>query len=196
MKKDKVFWFDVETTGLYGWKHDIIQLAYMVEIDRVIVDKGVFTMQPMNFGDAIDEGALKIHGMSREDLRTFQPAINGHQQIMSVLDKYINKSDKEDKFIPAGYNVKFDMEFLQANFKKHNNRSFGSYFDYHYLDPMVLCNYLRYLGGLPVPNVKLATVAAHFGIPLQAHDAMEDIVATYTIAKKLNNFISIAHASV
>ena len=109
-----------------------------------------------------------------------------------MLNKYINKGDKNDKFIPAGYNTKFDMEFLQANFKKGGSTGFGSYFDYHYIDPMVMVNYLRYLGAFPtLENVKLITVAKHFGLEFKAHDAMEDIRTTRMIAHKLNNFITI-----
>jgi len=187
----KVLWFDTETTGLFGWKHDIIQFAYMVDIDQKVVEEGVFTMQPLNYRDAIDQKALDIHGMQVSDLMKFQSANAGHAQIIQLLNKYINKSDKDDKFTPACYNAKFDMDFLQANFKKHGSTGFGSYFDYHAVDPMVVCNYLRYLGALKLPNVKLATVAGHFGIEFNAHDAMEDIRTTRLISKKLNNFISI-----
>lgn len=188
----KILWFDVETTGLYGWKHDIIQFAYIVEIDHVVKEEGVFTMQPLNFTDAIDGRALKIHGMTRNHLAQFQSAREGHNQIVQVLRKYINPNVREDKFTPACYNAKFDMDFLQANFKKHGNKDFAKYLDYHSLDPMALVVYLRYYGGIKTENVKLATVARHFGIEFQAHDAMEDIRATRMLAQKLHNFFTIA----
>lgn len=182
----KILWFDVETTGLYGWRHDIIQFAYIVEIDREVKEEGVFTMQPMNYGEAIDEGALKVHGISRNDLMQFQPASAGHRQIVDLLNKYPG-----EKFTPACYNAKFDMEFLQANFKKHQNKSFSKYFDYHALDPMALAIYFKFIGAIKVENVKLKTVAEHFGIDFKAHDALEDIRATRSLAMKFRNFVTI-----
>ena len=188
----KILWFDVETTGLYGWKHDIIQFAYIVEINHEVKEEGVFTMQPMNFEGAIDERALVVHGMTRAHLIKFQHARAGHDQIMAVLNKYINPNDKNDKFTPACYNAKFDTEFLQANFKKHGRTDYGKYLDYHALDPMAIAVYLRYYGAIKTENCKLATVARYFGIEFQAHDAMEDIRATRMLAHKLHNFFTVA----
>lgn len=189
----KLFWFDCETTGLNEFKNDIIQLAFIVEINGTVVEDGQVKMQPLNYNDesiggAISQAALAIHGMGIETLRTFPTQNEGFSFILRLLDKYINKYEREDKFTPAGYNVNFDMKFLQGLFKKQGSKYFGSYFDYHYLDPMVLANYLRFYGRIHTKNAKLGTMAEHFGVTIQAHDAMSDIRATHEIARKLNNF--------
>ena len=110
----KIFYFDTETTGLNPKRHDIIQLAYIVEIDGEVKEEGQFKLQPMNY-DTIDRGALEVNKITIEQLKTYQQPKLVHGQIVNLLDKYVDKYNKLDKFIPTGYNVQFDMDmFIRA----------------------------------------------------------------------------------
>lgn len=189
----KLFWFDCETTGLNEFKNDIIQLAFIMEINNQVVERGQIKMQPLNYDDdviggAISPGALKIHGITIQDMKQYPTQADGFIFLQKLLEKHVDKYNKKDKFTPAGWNVNFDMKFLQGLFKKQGCKYFGSYFDYHYLDPMVVLNYLRFYGRLTTTNAKLGTAAEHFGVELKAHDAMSDIETTREISRKLNNF--------
>lgn len=66
-----------------------------------------------------------------------------------ILDKYINKYDREDKFIVAGYNVKFDIEMLQAFFKRQNDNYLFSYIGSTIIDPLPCIGMLQLCGLLP-----------------------------------------------
>ncbi len=52
-----------------------------------------------------------------------------------------------------------------------------------------LISFMEYCGFINLPNYKLTTVAEYFGIKLDAHEAMSDILATRKIVKKLESFL-------
>ena len=45
----KVLWLDVETTGLDCRKHGLREVGFIIEIDGVEVDKGVFRINPFTY---------------------------------------------------------------------------------------------------------------------------------------------------
>ena len=184
----KIFWFDVETTGLDPKRHDIIQLAYIVEIDGKIVDENSFKLQPFDF-DTIEKGALEINKTTIEDLKSYQKPQIMHQAILSVLDKHVDKYNKMDKFLPAGYNVKFDMDMFRAFFFKNNHKYFGSYFGYHMLDPVPFLFFLELKGLIKLESHKLVDVCKYFDIKIDAHDALSDIKATRELIYKLMEYL-------
>ena len=181
----KAFYFDVETTGLNEWKNDIIQLAWIVEINGEIRDTGVTHVRPFDF-TTIEPKALETNGMKLEELKDFPHPQEVHDGLLQLLGKYVNKYDKGDKFHPAGYNVRFDVGFLQNFFKKNNDKYYGSWFNWKLVDPLAKLYEMDYEGRISLPDYKLSTVCAHFGIPLMAHDALSDIKATWELRKHLS----------
>lgn len=186
----KIFWFDTETTGLNSWHQDIIQLAFIVEINGEVKEQGQIRMQPLDYSK-VEQKALDVHGITLAKMKEFPTQAEGFSALMRVIGRHVDKYNYEDRFTPAGHNCSFDMGFLQALFKKNSCSEFSKYFDYHYLDTMVLANFLNFYGLIKTKNVKLVTMAEHFGIPLDAHDAMNDIVATRTLAMKMNNYFTV-----
>lgn len=182
----KAFYFDVETTGLNPWKQDIIQLAFIIEIDGEVKEKKCLYIAPFAPENATDE-ALKINGYTLDEVKKFPPPLEAHKELCDTLGKYVNKFNKNDKFHPIGYNVKFDVGFLQSFFKKCEDKYYGSWFNWRLVDPIYRIHELAYEGKLDLPNHKLETVCKHFDIPIQAHDAISDINATrelrYVLAK-------------
>jgi len=180
----KVFYMDTETTGLDSKKNDIIQLGYIVEINNEIKEKGKINIQPFSY-DNIETSALEVNKITIEEMKTFDTPQIAYIKITNFLGKYVNKYDKTDKFIPAGYNVKFDTDFLRELFIKNGDKYYGSYIDYHFIDGMALVFAKRYAGKLDLPNYKLETVAKHYGIEINAHDALSDIEATRELILKI-----------
>ena len=181
----KIFYFDTETTGLQSYKHAIIQLAYIIEIDGAAKECGNLLIQPYPY-DVIEMAALAINRRSLSEI--FVPPFitpqEAYKQLISVLDKYVDKYDSQDKFYPAGYNVSFDCDFLAAFFRKNNNTFFASYFHFLKIDPS---SALLLLGKPELPNYKLATVCRHYGIEINAHDALGDIRATCELIRQIRN---------
>ena len=113
-----------------------------------------------------------------------------YKKFLEILDKYIDKYDKNDKFIVAGYNVKFDIDILKALFERNNNKFLFSYFNSSMLDPLYSVRLLQVAGILPVlENNKLETWCKYFNIELKAHDSLQDITATKKLIEKLVELI-------
>lgn len=173
----KACYIDVETTGLSAYKNDIIQIACLIEINGEVVEEYTSLIKPFNF-DAINDQALEVSGTNREDLKNYPEPKIVHNKLCDILGKYVNKFERSDKFTPVGYNVNFDCDFLYQFFKKNEDRYYGSWFNWKLVDPLAILYAMDYKRKIALPNYKLTTVCQHFGIPLKAHDALEDIRAT------------------
>ena len=185
----KIFYFDVETTGLDCIKNDIIQLAGIIEIDGEIKEEIEFKCQPTSY-ENISQEALNVHGFNLDTIKGFPDHKECYDYLLTIFDKYINKYDKQDKFIPAGYNVNFDVGFLFEYFKKHGNPYCGAYLDYHKLDPMPVLLMLDLKGTLKLKGFKLTEVCDQLGIKLdKAHDALSDIRSTRELCKKILEYL-------
>jgi len=180
--KRKIFWCDVETTGLESKRHCIIQLAYMIEIDgEIVLDRNI-QMKPMYPG-SVDEKALDINGKTHEEIMQYPDCKIGYRQLLKDLGKHIDKFNPDDKFIVAGYNVNFDIKFLRQLFERMNDKYYGSWF---FNVPMDIYTFVAHkiLEGMRLPNYKLLTVCSHFGITVvDAHDAKCDIDVTRKLYK-------------
>ena len=182
----KVLYLDTETTGLDPLKNDIIQLAMIVEIDGVV--KGEYNMkcQPHDY-DSISPEALLVHGLKVPEIKTFPPPIELYNDLMLVLDGHVDRYNKEDKFLPVGYNVTFDLNFLAEFLKKCNpldKYGLGSFIRWCPFDLLAHLRNKAFVNGSDLPNFKLETVAKAHGIELAAHDALADIRATRELCKE------------
>ena len=174
----KVLYIDTETTGLEPGRHGIIQLAALMEYGGDVVDTFNMKFQPHE-GALINPEALKVSGTDPEELKKRTSSSDAYRDFLKFLDRHIAKFDKTDKAYPAGYNVTFDMSFLDAWFRHHGNQyGTGSYQNWKMLDPLPLLRVWDFLGTIALPDYKLQTVCTAYGIALEAHDALSDILAT------------------
>ncbi len=189
MKNNKILWFDTETTGLDPQKNSIIQIAGIVEINGEVKDE--FNLKSNIFDDTeVTQESLNVHNISIEIIKSFPKPQLVKRTLTNILEKYIDKYDKTDKFIPAGYNVAFDISMLNSFFFKCGDNYLGSYIERRRaIDVMSLANYCRIKNIFDTETARLENTAKHFGITIQAHDAMSDITATrelfYILDKQL-----------
>lgn len=181
---NKVLWLDTETTGLDAIKQDVIQIAYLVEIDGEVVEEQEFKCQPFNWA-GIQDRALEVHGYTRDNLKTFEAASIIKCRMDASLERYIEKFNKDDKFTLAGYNVQFDYRFMKEWYAKCGDKYWGSFVNYKMYDGYPLFQAYANAANLDLPNHKLTTAAAHFGFKFGAHDALEDIRVTRQVVKAL-----------
>jgi len=182
---NKILWFDLETTGLDPVTNDPIQIAGMVEVEGEIMEEFNILCKPFDM-DSVSDEALEVNKRTRADIEGFQEAAEAKQELDGILNNHIDKFNRNDKFYPGGYNVKFDIDFLAQWFRKHRDNYLGSYWNWRSIDPMPFLNVMAYKGELDLPNLKLETVCEHFGIKLDAHDALSDVKATRELVYKLN----------
>lgn len=188
---NKIIFIDTETGGVNPEKTALIQLSGIIRIDKKDVEKFNFFIKPFENSE-VNEKALEVQGRTLEELKTekYVEEKEVYKQFVNLLDKYVDKYDKRDKFIVAGYNVRFDVDMLKAFFQRHGNNFLFSYLDSSMLDPLYSIRLLQVAGILPVlENNKLETWCKHFGIELKAHDSLEDIEATKKIIGKLIELI-------
>jgi len=193
---EKLFLFDLETTGVKYWRNGIHQISGEITIDGETKEQFNFKVKPYHACDIEDE-ALKIAGVTREDLLTYQDMKEVYQEIEKMLAKYVDKFNKTDKFHLVGYNNSaFDNAFFRAFFVQNalDKKSadygnyFGSWFWSDSIDVMVLASNALRKERDKIENFKLSTVARYFGIEVddaKLHDAMYDIYLTKEIYKKI-----------
>ncbi len=188
MSKIKVFWFDTETSGINEKENSIIQLAAMIEIDGKLVAEKEFVMNPKTLTHKrVDQQALNVNGYTMKDIESFPPIHRIQKRIARWMNKFVDPFDKTDKFYAGGYNVQFDIKFLQQLFIETGDKFFWSYFFFPTIDPSQILAFLEYAGKIPpFKDHKLTTVAKHFGVlEDNAHDAMVDVRMTRNITLEL-----------
>lgn len=184
----KIFAYDLETTGTNPGQHSIHQIAGIILIDGKEKERFEIKLQP-NPKAKIDPEALKVANVTLEQIQTYQSFNDGYKELISILEKYISKYNKQDKFATLGYNnASFDDQFLRGLFLQNGDMYFGSWFWADSLDVRVLA--MRQL--LPIrhqmENFKLMTVASKMGITVdesRLHDAVYDVEITLEVFKRL-----------
>ncbi len=186
----KRFFYDLETTGVNHKVNAIHQIAIIVEIDGRVEERLDWKVAPFE-GAKIDDKALKIGGVTLEQIQAYPPHEQVYSNLLNLLGKYIDRYNKEDKFHLVGYNNRyFDDHFLRSWFERMGDIYFGSWFWSDSLDVMVLAS--QYLSSVrsKMLNFNLATVAAQLGIVLdegKLHDGMYDGEITRQVYKIVTN---------
>lgn len=181
----KLLWFDTETTGTSPVVNDIIQISGIIVADGVTVEEFNLKCQPFSW-DNISEEALLVNGITIEDMKGYPDPRDTYEQLIRIFDRQVDRFNKQDKFVPAGFNVRFDIDMLYNFFKKNKDDYCFSWLGSYPLDVFQLAVGLHYFGFVPrLENFRLETLAAHYGISLDAHDALSDVRATRDLARML-----------
>ncbi len=188
MKTNKKLYFDTETTGVVQGKHEIIEIAGIIEIDDVVEREFKMKCQPTDW-DAIDPKALEVHGHTREKLKTFKSAKWLYENLKQGFSEYINPFDKSDKFKVCGFNVDFDIGMLASFFLRQKDPYVYSFLGPYPLDVMKLAIWMNDMKLIQTENMRLETIANYFRVKINAHDSLSDIRATREIALKMKKMI-------
>lgn len=89
--------FDLETTGVNPGKNGIHQISGEIVIDGVSKEQFDFHVQP-NPKAIIEEEALKVAGVTREQVLAYPPMRQVYSEFVAMLGKYVDKYNKKDKF--------------------------------------------------------------------------------------------------
>lgn len=182
----KIFFCDTETTGTNPLIHSIHQLSGMMVIDGIIVETVNYNVRPHPQAK-IDEEALKVSGVTKEQILAYPEIETVHKQFTDMLGKYVKKFDKTDKAYFAGYNTHFDNDFVRQLFDDVGDKYFGSWFWSDRIEVMTLASLMLRNKRASLVNFKLMTVANALGLIIdetKAHDALYDIEVTKWIYDK------------
>ena len=176
----KLFFVDVETTGLDPRRHGIHQIAGILKCPPRPV-RFDYRVRPFP-RDEIDESALEVSGIRREELASYPDPATVYQRLRGLLDQRVDRYNPRDKFFFVGYNTRFDYEFLRRFWEKNGDKYFGSYFWAPPLDLMTIAAFVLGAKRAELPDFKLPTVAKAIGLPLtKAHDAAQDVKAAVAL---------------
>lgn len=188
----KFCFIDTETTGTDFKRHGIHQVSLIIDVlhedgTLVTVEKRDFHVCP-DPSLEIDDEALKISGVKREDLQLNDSEKIFHDKFVNILYKYKKKYDKRDKFYFVGYNGRFDADMVNELFKRVGDPYFFGLFWYPIIDVAVLSLFPIVRQRPFMENFKLGTVCKEYGIQISdegLHDAMYDIEITRDLFYKL-----------
>lgn len=187
---EKLFVYDLETTGVEYWKNGIHQISGMIVIDGEIKEVFDFKVQP-HPQCTIEDEALAVAGVSKEQIMQYPALETVYTSIIAILEKYVDKYNKMDKFHLVGYNIaSFDNQFLREFFKQNGDNYFGSWFYPDCLDVYVLASMNLISEREKLINFQQSTVARYLGIEIdenKLHDAEYDISICYEIFKKVRS---------
>ena len=190
----KLLFIDTETTGLDAKRNDIITLSGVIEDTEQKFQPVSFNyeMQPYDY-NTIQQTALDINKLTVEKIKTFEQPNTAVGRFIALLDNYVDRYDKNDKFTVVGYNVKFDLEFLRVTFEKAGEKYFGSYINGYPIDVYELLKYLNIVKGWNVDKQNLWRYVEMYNLKLEGqefHNSMSDILYTRQLFYLINqNYI-------
>lgn len=179
------FCFDFETTGL-GDGASPIQVAALILDDNLVEVESYSTFIRPVEGCELHPVAMAMHAEKGRTLEVLLRFGEAGGKVFGRLAEMISRHSSGGRVTPAGHNVVgFDLPILKREFARYGIANVP--LEYHALDSMSLAfGLLKFKG--KVPNVKLETLASHFGIEFKgagAHDAMSDVRVTAEVLRRL-----------
>lgn len=195
----KLLIIDTETCGLKPWLHCPDQVSGMVvfvksaqeegEKDTCVIKQKFDIQFRVQDSVEVDEKAYTFRGMSSRQMRERpMSSQEAFSDFTMMLDRYVNKFDKNDKFIPIGYNLGFDLDMLQRWFILHGDKYFGSYVYRPGIDVLSLALDRLFKHRHKMPDFKQGSVARALGIEVdndKLHDSAYDIEILWQIYLKV-----------
>lgn len=171
----KILFYDVETTGLNYWEHEMHQLAgFIVENDNII-EQFDFRLRPIKAN--IREESISYSNKSIEELLEYPDSSLAYNGFSSILNKH-------GKLMLAGYNIAaFDNLFLKQWFI-NNQSDLYKYVYSNCLDVMVLATQYLLDERESMDSFSLKSVAKKLNISLdytKLHEGMFDAKLTYEV---------------
>lgn len=203
----RLVFVDTETTGLDPNDHTVIQIA-AIAVDDSFRELATFERKVLFRMERATEEALEINSYDpevweKEAIHPEDAAKEFSRFLRPFCDvELVSKRTGNPYHVAqlAGHNAQFDMDFLEAFYKRLDNKFFPA--APKPLDTMGYAmwrcfeqgNAEGHLGDVyamrpsqyAVPDgFSLGVLCEHFGIEIDAHDALSDVRATVELAKRL-----------
>lgn len=191
----RVLWMDTETTGLDKDADEIITLSGFIT-DGLYGDVLASFDYKMRPTVEIGAGATAVNGYDAENTAGFADRKDTLESFKRLLREYLPPKpskgfhrEKAEKYVLAGYNVEFDAGMVTSWFEEFSRgefkNKFVNYTGYIKWDVLNMVYREAVLGRINLPKHNLGAVCEHFKIPLEAHNSMNDIIATQQLSKLL-----------
>lgn len=173
----KLCFVDTETTGTNSKENSIFELAAIIDIDGEYSGRFCENAKPFD-GDVISKEALDKTGKAEEEIWSYSND-QGDLKLLyqKWLEEFVDPMDKTDKLHLVGYNAEFDYRFMRTLWEELEDKYFGSYFWFPYIDMMTILGWAMIKQRSELKNFKLYTIAHSMGVdvdPDKLHGAMYD----------------------
>jgi len=154
---------DTETTGLDPEVHELLEVACVLDNPRTSFPMAFFEkkVKPERIEDA-NQKALEMNGYTEAEWANATPV----GEMLKELACFASIA------VVIGHNVRFDMSFINAAFKRKNIQG---RFDYHLVDTVTLA--YEHLVPLGLMSLSLTNICIFLGIKPGGHRAMSDAKA-------------------
>ena len=190
---NKIFYFDLETTGVNNNENGIHQISAIIEVGGEVKEELNLFCKPFPNCVIVPE-ALAVGSVTLETVNAYPPESEAYKTIINTLNEYCDKFDRTDKFHLCGYNnSSFDNQFLRKLWDRCNDKYFGSYFWSDTIDVMVLASYALKDIRHTMKDFKLHSVAKAFGVTVdesKLHDANYDLELTREVYFNFKQFFN------
>ncbi len=178
---------DTETTGLDPEKNCIWQISGIFKKGNQ-EESFDFKMKPFT-GEPMSSIAFVKTGVTQKELDSYPDQREALDGFITLLNKYgTNEDGSIDKITVVGYNVKFDMDFIQKWFEYNGiGRVWWKHIVWPYVDVMTLAATYLLTKRNELVDFKLTTVYKYFfGKDFEsAHSADADVAATWDLFRYL-----------
>jgi DNA polymerase-3 subunit epsilon len=182
----KLMFIDTETTGTDTLMSGVWQIGGIIECGRRSEE---FLFECDVFEENIfDPSVVEVTGITPEKLSRMADPEETHQQFVELLDKYIDRYDKKDKFTAVGYFAEFDQKIIRNWFERNDDDYFGSWFWHPWICVANAVAFTYIKDRSDFANFKMEVVADQLGIDFDSnnlHNALFDAKIAREIYYKL-----------
>lgn len=165
-----IVFVDTETGGTSEHEHSLLTVG-LVTLDtktREVTRERLVRVRHDTY--RVDAEALAVNGI---DLASHHEQAVVPETAANEVRDYL-RYRRRSRVMLGGHNVSFDVRFLRTLLPDYHELVLGGV-----VDTKVVAQFLMHAGVLPKTlNTRLEDLAAHFGIELRPHDALEDARAT------------------
>lgn len=180
--------YDVETGSLCPYTGAICSIT-LKKVGEPII-KTIY-IKPTQ-GREYSPKALEINGLTLQELE--EKGVTEKQAIQQVITFVIKNFNSKPNML--AHNIVFDIQFMNALFKRNDYPLFSDLCYYHPKDTMIMASMLKDAGIINFPKVNLQTCyKTLFGKPFEnAHTSEADVLATEQIYKKMKQILGETYA--
>jgi len=180
--------FDTETTGLLDDCN--VLTAYFIILDNDLNEIASLDLKIKHNCYKVQIKALEINKI---DLIEHDKISITKKEAKDQLEQFLSKYKNNDKYIPLGHNIAFDLKMLKNN-QLLSDSAIECYISPNSIDTLTIAKFVKSCNKIPIKqSLSLVNLCKFLNIELNseldAHNAEYDIRLTIELFKVLQNMI-------
>lgn len=179
---NKYIVFDTETGGLTSETSLLTAYFAVLDAEFNVVDELDLRLIPDNGIYFVDPKALEVNKI---DLAELGKVAIPYKEAKTILYKFLQKNAGEEKLIPIGQNVQFDIVRVTTDLISAG--SWENFVSRRVLDTMIIAQFLVQIGKIEPEGIGLGKLIEYFNVTVEgnAHEARYDALATAKVYQEM-----------